>query len=98
PADTDISKVLGICSSLFLVVAFAHLGIRKSLSTGELFYLEYFYFVIYLVILLTPIKKLLLSLEMKSCILTDQDGLFFKMIYWPFLLSLLLLVTILNFY
>ncbi|MCI5209331.1 MAG: hypothetical protein D3910_11180 [Candidatus Electrothrix sp. ATG2] len=98
PADTDISKVLGICSSLFLVVAFAHLGIRKSLATGELFYLEYFYFVIYLVILLTPIKKLLLSFEIKNCILTDQDGLFFKMIYWPFLLSLLLLVTVLNFF
>jgi hypothetical protein len=48
PTSIDISRVLGICVSVFFVVAFSHLAIRRNIAGGEIFYLEYFLLVMYL--------------------------------------------------
>ncbi|MCI5158712.1 MAG: hypothetical protein D3906_09805 [Candidatus Electrothrix sp. AUS1_2] len=98
PSDTDISKIIGICSSLFFVVVFSHLAIRKTIVIGELFYLEYFFFVIYAAVVMTPIRIFLLSLCREKDFLDYRNGLLFKAAYWPVLLGLLLVVTACEFY
>ncbi len=98
PPNIDISRILGICVSVFFVVVFAHLSIRKNISIGEIFYLEYFFFVIYFTILLAPIDAFRTTLKIESRFFEYQNGLIYKVLYWPSLLGIFFVITILKFY
>jgi hypothetical protein len=39
---------IGICASIFFVVALSHIGLRNNIVSDEIFYLEYFCMVMYL--------------------------------------------------
>ncbi|MCI5195659.1 MAG: hypothetical protein D3919_05380, partial [Candidatus Electrothrix sp. AW5] len=94
PSDIiDTNKILGICTSLFFVVVFSHLAIRKSIAIGELFYLEYFFFVMYAAIIITPVKTLLANYG-----IIKSYNMIFRTAYWPVLMSLLFVITALKFY
>ncbi len=98
PFAVDIGKILGICTSLFFVVVYSHLAIRRSIAIGELFYLEYFFFIIYAAIIIIPIESYRVRIELKGKCMNYQFSMLLKAAYWPFMLSLLLLVTALIFY
>ncbi len=98
PPSIDISRVLGICVSVFFVVVFAHLAIRRNISIGEIFYLEYFFFVIYLTILLAPVNSFRTSLEIPSRFFEYQNGLIPKAIYWPSIMGIFFVITAWKFY
>lgn len=98
PAGVDIDKVLGISTSLSFVVVFSHIGIRKTIIVDELFYLEYFFFVLYGCVVTTPIKAFLVKYGYKGKLVTYRDGIIIKAVYWPVLLSILFIITALVFY
>jgi len=98
PSNIDISRVLGICVSVFFVVVFSHLAIRKNISIGEIFYLEYFFFVIYFTILLAPVNAFRIALNIKSRFLEYEDGLLYKVTYWPSILGVFFGITTWKFY
>ena len=98
PPTIDISRVLGICVSVFFVVVFAHLAIRRNISIGEIFYLEYFFFVIYFTILLVPLNTFRVSLGISSRFFEYQDGLIPKAIYWPSIMGIFFIITAWKFY
>jgi hypothetical protein len=98
PPTIDISRVLGICVSVFFVVVFAHLAIRRNISIGEIFYLEYFFFVIYFTILLVPVNTFRVSLGISSRFFEYQDGLIPKAIYWPSIMGIFFIITAWKFY
>ena len=98
PPTIDISRVLGICVSVFFVVVFAHLAIRRNISIGEIFYLEYFFFVIYFTILLVPLNTFRVSLGISSRFFEYQDGLIPKTIYWPSIMGIFFIITAWKFY
>jgi hypothetical protein len=98
PVDIDISRILGVCVSVFFVVVFAHLAIRRNISIGEIFYLEYFFFVIYFAILAVPVNAFRVALKIPSKIFGYKDGLIPKVIYWPTVLGIFFIITVLKFY
>ncbi len=98
PNSIDISRVLGICVSVFFVVVFSHLAIRKNIASGEIFYLEYFFFSIYVALLLVPLDTFRETLGIKSRLLEANQGIIYKVLYWPCLLSIFYIATIVKFY
>lgn len=44
---TGVGFDIGICTSIFFVVALSHIGLRNNIVSDEIFYLEYFYMLMY---------------------------------------------------
>ena len=98
PANVDLDKILGISTSLFFVVVFSHIGIRRTFAADELFYLEYFFFVLYGCIVTTPGRAFLVKYGYQGKLITYQDGIILKAAYWPTLLTVLFIITAWTFY
>ena len=96
--DVEIGRLMSICVAVFFVVVFSHLDIRKHISAGEIFYLEYFFFVIYFTIILVPMDAFRLTLGMRSRFFEYQNGLLAKALYWPSILGVFFIITVMKFY
>lgn len=94
----EIGRVISICVAVFFVVVFSHLDIRKNIATGEIFYLEYFFFVVYIAIILVPINPLRIAFEKSITAFDFQDGIIHKTLYWPSIMTLFFLITLKTFY
>jgi hypothetical protein len=91
-------RILNICASMFFVIAFSHVDIRRRISSEQIFYLEYFYFIIYLAILLVSINSVIYSMGLDIPLIQYRKNLIFKVLFWPFSLGLIFTITILTFY
>jgi len=98
PREIEIGRVLSICAAVFFIVVFSHLDIRKNIPSGEIFYLEYFFFVIYFCILMVPLNAFRLAMELPSRLFEYQDGLIVQAAYWPSVLGIFFMVTACKFY
>ena len=49
----EVVEAIAACAGFFLVIVFSHLGIRESFAVQDIIYLEYFYYVTYVLILFT---------------------------------------------
>ncbi len=96
--EIDIGRVLSICVAVFFVVVFSHLDIRKRIPSGEIFYLEYFFFVIYFCILMVPLNAFRLALKLPSRLFEYKDGLIVQASYWPSMLGVFFMITACKFY
>jgi hypothetical protein len=96
------SVVLSITAAFFFTVVIAHVTLRSNLASETLVYIEYFYFILYLSLLGVSINAMLFARGDKIPILYglihDQDNLWPKILYWPVLTGLLLVMTIATFY
>ena len=92
------STVLAYCAALFFVLIISHVSLRDKLAAVGIIYLEYFYFALYFVILVVSLNSILLASTTRCFIVDCRDNLFIKLLYWPVLLGLLLIITIINFY
>ncbi len=94
--------VLVACAGLIFVVVLDQVAVRGEIIASGIVYLEYFYFLIYLYILLITINAIFLSKQYKDPLIQylfcNPDKPIVKIIYWPSLLSILLIITILIFY
>ena len=98
PDSVGIKEILGFCVSLFFVVVFAHLSIRRSIASGQIFYLEYFFLVTYFALLLVPINAFRRALQVPYPLLEYRGGLLTKVLYWPLTLGIFFVITLLKFY
>jgi hypothetical protein len=104
--DVDESKLFGfnpsgvmrICSALFFVVLLAHIQLRSSLEIEDIVLLEYLYFTVYLAILFTAFHTFLYFSKSNIPIIKYKESLIIKLLFWPTLLGLQLLITIVFFY
>lgn len=80
-------------SGFFLVAVFSHSDLRDTLSFRGINYLEYFYFLTYLVIMVVVLNALMLSLSRVKWIHTYDNGLP-KLLFWPAFLTLAILATL----
>ena len=92
------SGVLSFCGALFFVIIVSHIGLRNSLATQGLVYLENFYFVMYGAILLVGINSILVALPEHAKFTSYRDNLIFRLLYWPAILGTMLAITIVAFY
>ncbi len=96
--DFSIMNVLGACSALFFIVIFAHIQLRRELVAPTMIYLEYYYFLMYLAILVISINAFMVSMDSKSRFIQYKNNLISHLLYWPITLIVLLVVTLIYFY
>ena len=94
----NCSFILGASAGLFFSIIIAHSQLRNSLQLNEIVYLEYFYIVLYVMILLLAVDSFLFSRGSKIKWLEFRDNLIPKVLYWPFVLIILFIITVVTFY
>lgn len=90
--------VLSTSAGLLFGVLLAHSQLRSTLSAPGMVYMENFYLIMYGALLFVAVNAYLFSSKKQFKILQWRDNLLPKLIYWPVLLSLVLGVTLKNFY
>lgn len=89
---------LSICGTLLFVAVFAHIGARQKIAAQEIIYLEYFYIVMYFTLLWVAIDAILYVRCPNSKFLQYENNLLPKVLFWPFTLGAIWVVTLLTFY
>lgn len=89
----NAAAVVASCSALFFVALIAHVQMRNELAANSVVYLEYFYLITYLIILLITANAVLLSLNVQFWFIQFHDNLLPKLIYWPALSGALFICT-----
>lgn len=84
-------------AAFFFVLIFSHIDLRKDILTGELVYLEYYYFAAYLMIIITAVN-LIFYTRGRGPIVDYHDNIAIKAMYWPLFFSFTFCVTWLKFY
>jgi hypothetical protein len=84
-------------AGLFLLVIFSHINLRANLAAREIFYLEYYYFLVYLVILGVTVNYLLFT-KTEIPMVNYRGNLVAKVLYWPLTQFTILAFTLAEFY
>jgi len=84
-------------AAFFFVLIFSHIDLRKEIVTADLIYIEYFYFITYLMLVLATFNLITYAKD-KSAIFDFNDNQIFKALYFPFFFLLILGVTLSKFY
>lgn len=91
---SSTSGSLGATVALFFVTTLAHANIREQFAGAGLVYLESFYFIAYIMILLVSINTYHFTSTNSNLFLYRNDNLLPKVFYWPIILILALAVTL----
>ncbi|MBU2537706.1 MAG: hypothetical protein KKH22_04655 [Proteobacteria bacterium] len=91
-------RILNICASMFLVIAFSHVSIRRTIVVEQVFYLEYFFFLTYFIILLVSINSVLYAVNANIHLVQYRENLIPRLCYWPCLFALLFTISVFIFY
>ena len=84
-------------AAFFFVLIFSHIDLRKEVITADLIYMEYFYFIAYLMIILATFN-LITYAKNKSPMFDFNENQIFKAAYFPLFFIVLLIVTLNKFY
>lgn len=90
--------VLEVCAAFFFVVILAHIDLRNLLGVQEIIYLDYFYFLIYIKILIYAVNSILFTKYEDIKFVQIRDNLFPILLYWPVYLLASFLITCYVFY
>lgn len=90
------SGVIGTSSALFFVVLLAHIQLREQFAGTSVVYMEYFYFLMYGMLLLLAVNTFLFSIRAAPWlnIVHYRDNLIPKVLFWPVLLACMVLITL----
>lgn len=95
--EEKASEVLAACAGFVFIVILDQIAVREQIVTKGILYFEYFYFVIYFYIFLVAVNAILLLSAPNTPFIKYKDNLNSKLLYWPTLLKILLVITILVF-
>jgi len=90
--------VLAIVIAFLLPVLLAQIELRRELNTERIVFIENFHLVTYLVLLLVAIAAYLFTGKREVRIVQYQDCLVAKLLYWPLITFLLLVLSYASFY
>ena len=85
---SSTSGAIGSTVALFFVVTLAHAHIREKFAGVSLVYLESFYFIAYIMILLVAVNTYHFTSTDRDYRLYRNDNLIPKLLYWPVILLL----------
>ncbi len=91
-------EVLASASALFFVALLAHVELRSHIGANELIYMEYFFIIAYIMILIVSVNSILFSWGFNIRIIQFQDNNVPKLLYWPVLGGLLFSFTLFAFW
>ena len=89
--------VLGYCTSILFTLIIAHTSLRSRIPIGGIIYLEYFYFVMYLAILVVSLNAIAFASNRDIPFIDTKDNIYVKVLYWPVITGILLVITLLSF-
>lgn len=91
----SISGVIGTVSALFFVVLLSHIQLREQFAGAGIVYLEYFYFLTYITLLVVAINTYTVSHSQpgSGLLATYGDNMVVRLLYWPALLSGAVVIT-----
>ena len=92
-----IDVILG-CAALFFVLVFQHIALRNRFGAQTVIYMEYFYFLLYVLMILIIINSLIFASEKKVRWIHKHDNLYPKITFWPLISCFLYTVTFIYFY
>lgn len=75
-------NVIAACGGFFLVVVFSHIGLRRNLAVKDFVYIEYFYFLSYVLILLVSVNSLMYS-RLQHPWALYRENLIARLAFWP---------------
>lgn len=90
--------VLGYCTSLLFTLIVSHTALRSRIPLGSIIYIEYFYLVLYLAILVVSLNSIVFASNRSIPFIDPKDNMYVKILYWPVITGILLFVTLFNFY
>lgn len=99
--DKSGVTVMGVVqgmAALFFSMLLAHITIRNRIPSPQITYIESYYFVIYLMIALLILLVVMYTRSNRYKILDYRDNLIMKLAYWPVLVGLLYIITLIKFY
>lgn len=93
----NTSGFIGASSALFFVVMLAHIQLREQFSGASIVYLEYFYILMYALLVIATANTYLFSIRLKRWgkWILYQDNIIPKIAYWPVVFGCLIIITIL---
>lgn len=92
----NTTGAIGTCAGLFFTIMLSHIQLRNEIP-GNGVYLEYFYLIMYVVTLLVSLNAYFVSLfasKERSSFLLNNDNRISKLLYWPLLLGILNIITL----
>jgi hypothetical protein len=94
--DFNTSAVIGTASVLFFVVLLAHVQLRESIAGAEVIYMEYFFFLMYFILLAVSVNTyFFVSDTLPSLrVIHYRDNLIPKVAFWPVVLSSMIVITL----
>ncbi len=94
----NTNGVIATCAALFFVVLLAHVQVREQFAGSGLVYIEYFYLIMYIVILGTALNAYYFSLEdsRTTKLITYKDNFIAKVVFWPIVLWMMAIVTLIK--
>lgn len=84
---------ISLTSGIFLGLIVAHTAMRQIFIGSEILYLEYFYIVPYLLIILLLIDLILYAKKDQIVLIRHHDNLFIKLLFWPAFLLIMFVIT-----
>jgi len=90
----NAAGVVASCSALFFVALISHVQMRNELAANSVVYLEYFYLITYVIILLITANAVLLSMKVQFAFIQFHDNLLPKLFYWPAISGALFVCTV----
>ena len=100
--DAPRKDFVSSAAALFFTVLLSHFSLRQGLKFKEVVYFEYFYFTLYFLIILLVINSIIFHTDATDSkfreMLKHKENLLIKILFWPFTLALLLLITVVIFY
>lgn len=87
--------VYGSCSGLFFISLLGHVQIRREFSGSGVVYVEYFYIMSYVVLLLVSVFAFLMTKPERASdnYFLRDNGIIVKYLYWPVVLSFCLFIS-----
>jgi hypothetical protein len=90
--------VLEISAAFYFVVIIAHIDFRNFLGVQQIIYLDYFYFLVYVKILVYAVNNVLYYKFTSSRFIQEYNNLYPRLFYWPLYLGLIFIITCFVFY
>jgi len=92
----NASGVIGSCSALFFVVLLAHMQLREQFAGWSAVYIEYFYFLMYVMLVLGAAYAYLFAAKRVRWLafLYTRDNLALKVGYWPFIFTCMIVISV----
>jgi cell division protein FtsL len=97
-ATFDAFKSIGAYTGLFFSLIVLHQTLRSQVQSGELLYIEYFFFFTYVTILLLVLHALLLRISRTATVLTEKVSPYLKILFWPIQFAFWFAITMIIFY